>query len=830
MTGHANLKINYLALFFLFSCIKLSAEDGPEKIEVEHEISRTDNIINRTKLYQIYIKNGTNMTNFYKIEVEFEDKSNNNYTISYYKDEFKNRNQLSRSISGKAYMWLSKAQMTGGAKISLECNSESCKCNLFITPKDKIELSIEDKPYTYYVTEENKDLEFHITGDIKESNPKDCNVSIWAKGNKNIESNLSKESKYLKKRGYQAYLMKGSENITNCTLKVKGTIGDLIQVGVLIINKDKSVKTEINFPVLGFFKKGELDEIHFEKFDKNNFVVLYDQESSVYPVINSNNKIKLDEKYGEEYFYSFEVKKEGTDNLYQISPIVHGVMHEIKFEKKRTLGLIPMTPEDNFDYLTYYVKEVEGKFKASILSCDNYPLCKPDTKKEAPLLFYDSSSFTFKKDNYKDISAISKKQNILILRCENESGCRVYVNMYTNKNKVTLNPNVTLFKNIKENTEENFIISLINADLPDNSKKYVSSLNIEKLSGEIDVKVDDLTSLNHENKMLFEKSLGVKDILNIKIKATKNSTYNIAFYYEKESNTKILPSQANCLIKFNDSSSENHFIINPKYSKENLIVSLSALNSNISVAKSEKKLQFNEKRKFIQELYEKDAKYNVKKENNSNFNFYSVSTFRFDNSKKHIDYGILEKGTPYPVLFGDSKCKQANYMYLFDDLREDLKVNFTLFEDTNYEVKLLINGKDYNKSYTISKNESKIDLNKDAIKNYYVKEQPYKVNLIVKPNENKNSILEIVINPGSSNANNVSPSNKDGESSIGKLFRNKKFIIGASIILVLLIILIVAICLLCYTSKTYKNLSKQVNNISFKDGIDREGKDDELLE
>ena len=56
-------------------------------------------------------------------------------------------------------------------------------------------------------------------------------------------------------------------------------------------------------------------------------------------------------------------------------------MHEIKFEKKRTLGLIPMTPEDNFDYLTYYVKEVEGKFKASILSCDNYPLCKPDAKK-----------------------------------------------------------------------------------------------------------------------------------------------------------------------------------------------------------------------------------------------------------------------------------------------------------------------------------------------------------------------------------------------------------------------------------------------------------------
>jgi len=52
-----------------------------------------------------------------------------------------------------------------------------------------------------------------------------------------------------------------------------------------------------------------------------------------------------------------------------------------------------MTPEDSFDYLTYYAKEVNGEFKASILSCDNYPLCKPDKEKETSLLFYDSSSY-----------------------------------------------------------------------------------------------------------------------------------------------------------------------------------------------------------------------------------------------------------------------------------------------------------------------------------------------------------------------------------------------------------------------------------------------------
>jgi len=52
---------------------------------------------------------------------------------------------------------------------------------LSVIPKNKIELNIEDKPYTYYVTEENKDMEFHIVGNIKESNPENYKISIWAK-------------------------------------------------------------------------------------------------------------------------------------------------------------------------------------------------------------------------------------------------------------------------------------------------------------------------------------------------------------------------------------------------------------------------------------------------------------------------------------------------------------------------------------------------------------------------------------------------------------------------------------------------------------------------
>ena len=837
MIGQVNSKVNFLILFLLFSCIKLSVEDGPDKIEeptTNKEIS-----IEGKKLYQIALKNETNST-FTKIEVKGE--NNKEIIISYYKDDFKNRKQLSKSVSGKALMWLNKAQMKGVYNISVECNDYPCKFSLSLELKDKIEINLGDAPYTYYVTEDNKEVEFHIKGSIKDSNPKDCKISIWAKGNNNIESNLSKESANLKKRGYQAYLINKIEQaeVNNCTLKVKGNLGDLIEVGALAINTNKEFETEINFPVLGFFKKDVLDTIKIKNFDKKTLVVLYDQESSVYPIISSSNngEIKMDSKYGDEYFYSFDYKKERTDKYYNVlSPLIHGVMYEITLEKEKELGLIHMTPEDNFDYLTYYAKEKNGEFTASILSCKNYPLCSKDDPKTS-LLFYDSSSIIYKKDKYeKDITPISHKQNVLLLKCMSES-CKIYANMYTNKNKVTLSPETTLLKNIKENTEENFIISL-NTILPNNNIKYASSLNVETLSGDISVEVEGAKTENG-NKKLFERELGAKDSFNIKIKAKKNSFYNIALYYEKD-NTKFIPPQANCLIKFKDNSTESQFSIRSKEKKENLFVSLSSLKSNTSVEKSENKLQFNEKGKFVQDSYENNekqneasnAKYKVKRvDNKSNPYFYSVSTFRiYDENKKNSNYVLLGKGAPHPVLFDDSKYKKISYMYLYEEENDNLKVNFTVFDDKKYNVEIDFNDKNHQSYNNISKNNSLIELNKDVLKNNSLNNQPCKINFIVSPHEyNNNPIMEIVINP---NANSGSPSNSKSGGVLSNIFDNKILVIGGSIILALLIILIIAIGLLCYTKSVNKDLSSKINKTSFKDGgtgvRDDDDKDDELL-
>jgi hypothetical protein len=809
MIGQVNPKINYLILFLLFSCIKLSVEEGAEKIEEPKQ--KNENDINEKKLYQIAMKSETNLT-YTKIEVSGE----KDYIISYYKDEFKIRKQLSKSFSKKAIMWLNKDQMKGGYYLSVECNAYPCSFSLNIAYKDKIELNIGEAPYTYYVTEENKKMEFHIKGNIKDSK-----ISIWAKGNKNIESNLPKAAHSKKAKGFQAYLIEKQEQTeaNNITLTVTGNVGDLIEVGALLINEN-SIKNA-NFPIFGFYKKGVLDSIKVEGFNKNRFVALYDQENSVYPFVNG--EINLKENFGEEYFYAYDYKKERNDTFYQISPLIHGVMYEINLEKDKKLGLIPMTPEDNFDYLAYYAKGMSGKFSASILTCNDYPLCTK-TEKETPLLFYDSSSYIFKKDQYeKDISVISPKQKMLVLKCETDS-CLIYANMYTNKNKVTLSPEATLLKNIKENMEENFKISL-NTILPKNDTKYFSWLNVEKLSGDISVEVEG-TKTDNGNKMIFEKELGVKDSFNLKIKAKKNSVYNIALYYEKD-NSKFMPSQTNCLIKFKDSSDASQFSINKK---ENLIVSLSPLKANISVLKSENKLQFNDKKNFVQDFYENgnDAKYNVKREDKTNLNLYSVSMFKFDKDKKYVNYGILAKGASHPVLFEKSKCEKINYMYLYEEENDNLKINFNLFDDKKFDVEILLNDKEYNKSITISKNSSSINLDKNVLKNNS-KEQPCKINFIVKPkdeSDNYKSVMEIVIN-GNGNSDSSSKSSS-GESSI---LNNKVFLIGGGIILVLLIILIIAIGLLCYTKSVNKDLNNKITSTSFKEGgTGVDDKEDDLLE
>ena len=259
------------------------------------------------------------------------------------------------------------------------------------------------------------------------------------------------------------------------------------------------VQGDINFGVLGLFKKGVLDYIKVNKRYYGSYIDIYDWEVLVYPnknfscFCNNDGIIQMESSYGhDEYFYAFEYRdqrKEDLDKFNIISPLINRALYNIYIDKRIILGLIPMKPDDDIQYLIHYTGEKVSQYNASIIDCDNYPFCRMNETNEKPLIYYKSSSIIYNKNDYKNFSPINKSQKILILRnrdiklplCN-----RILANMYTNKNNIILMPETPLLKNIKGNTEGNFIISLSTV-LPafeiHNITYFNLFLNVEILSG-----------------------------------------------------------------------------------------------------------------------------------------------------------------------------------------------------------------------------------------------------------------------------------------------------------------------------------------------------------
>ena len=92
-------------------------------------------------------------------------------------------------------MWLNKKQIEKEFYISVECFENPCNYSIDFIPKDFPKLKL-DEQYTYYITEDNKEMKFIISGTPtyapeKKARPTENNViSIWAKGNKKINSTL----------------------------------------------------------------------------------------------------------------------------------------------------------------------------------------------------------------------------------------------------------------------------------------------------------------------------------------------------------------------------------------------------------------------------------------------------------------------------------------------------------------------------------------------------------------------------------------------------------------------------------------------------------------
>ena len=202
------------------------------------------------KYYYIKPKSPSNITNYLKIVVK-DNKGNKdsylnyvNYAISYYQGDktFSNRKQLSYGSLNTTTMWLKKEQVKEGFYLSIETTFSACNYSLLIYQKNTAEI-LPGEQYSYYVTNENKEMIFSIKKEIFNSDAEKY-INFWALGSDNIQSsikgNYSGYTKdYEKHSKYNVYIIK-VENINyEYNMTITGEPGDLIKIGNLACSSEE---------------------------------------------------------------------------------------------------------------------------------------------------------------------------------------------------------------------------------------------------------------------------------------------------------------------------------------------------------------------------------------------------------------------------------------------------------------------------------------------------------------------------------------------------------------------------------------------------------------
>lgn len=189
----------------------------------------------------------------------------------------------------------------------------------------------------------------------------------------------------------------------------------------------------------GFLKKNSINTICY-KFPKNKSInktiplIKYVHQSIVYLYENRTNPNYILDCYSlpensqyEELFYSVHFMKDnkiddlGNNNF---PPQVLGIRHKRYVEIGQSIGIIPMKSDDNFKFLTYSIISNDKRINLYMLTCNTYPLCSIDPKKVINKKYihnYGAASITYTKEELsKNMSPISKNQEILLIECEND--------------------------------------------------------------------------------------------------------------------------------------------------------------------------------------------------------------------------------------------------------------------------------------------------------------------------------------------------------------------------------------------------------------------------
>ena len=512
---------------------------------------------------------------------------------------------------------------------------------------------------------------------------------------------------------YEGYLVKLKDlREFKYTFTINGKVGDLINIGILFFDGNDYSPTLYNRngqEMTGFLKKNFKNRQSF-KFYYLNLVsyhrYFWDDNMAEWKFNVHNTgaflynclEIPKDAEYDEVFFtMHYILFRDVPRELYRYPPSLLGKSIYRIILPNETVGIIPMQPQIDFNYLTYYINSTLGNIKASIVTCENYPLCdfgKEDHEKRIKINNFNSYSLSYSKKEIEKFTAISKKQNVLLLTCENAGkiiGCYINQNFFSDKDIFYIFPMTLYNRYSREGSEEKFRIS---QEYYKDTK--IIYLNIELFSGDIYVSFNGARyeEYTYKNKKLYIIKNRLEDFT-VTIKSYKASEYSIS-YYRSKNDDELHPQfidpfkvGTNYLFRLNTAAlnlgldeDDNNFNSLKYY------FSLHPINCQISISKANADSNnfdlLEQKEGFYQDIfiaserkYGNTARYRLspKEKNDEACLFYITSYIMEDQSK--FNKIILNTDFPQTFVF-NSKNLNEKYIYPYVDFGKDVIIKYSL--------------------------------------------------------------------------------------------------------------------------------------------------------
>ena len=647
-----------------------------------------------------------------------------NHIISFYgKDTtFTDRKQLAQSSTGKTVMILYNPQFVWDFYFTVECAKTPCSYQLIVFRyyNRNVGLYVGEQ-FNYYVTKENTQMSFTIDtiNDIK-SRSGNYIIALWVKGNKKIQHELKNNWVHSSDYGYY-YINIDDYKKSNHELTVIGEIGDFISISSLLYQKKYLEYISINkFVCNGFEVSGYLDDT-FEKFSYGHNKT-FNNLGLPYSLNNNFNKIKYvknvenNENYyveqisaEEKSFFSFQfinsTKYDGEGNN-KYMPQLLGVYYPRLIEEGTIIGLIPVSPGENFTFLTYLTLPIKGEIEVSIFECNNYPLCQTDDSNNSSFKKvhegYKSYYAFFNNKEYGDISPVTKKQKMLMIKCikgtnigQLKNVCKIISLMKTEKESIFYNKinlyNPSLYNFIKKNEKIHYLIQKTNK---------LIYLNIEIITGNIEISINTTNEYyENGNKRLYIFS-GDENI-NIIIKGRKDSVYSLYDYYDNIIQNSIIPIGLNYLLNI-----KNRLMFKPadyfnsSFNKNNLYYfGIHSLGCNMNIITDDNTF-IDKNIGFVQHIINlntTDRHYLLTNTNKSSFCLCYASFYELDNK-----YGITLANNVSQLFTFNKNVKKLSFSYPHIEKHEDVSISLIFSNEAKYLIKIYLNNKYINKAYTNS--------------------------------------------------------------------------------------------------------------------------------